>query len=296
MRPEGVAFTTHPPVLVCPRCLADARAERPLAAGACGACGFREERTPGGVPVLLPGEGEAAAYYEDPAVLDEYAAFHYPDRDPLAAMLGADAVPLERRYPFALPALLEPRPEGFALDVGCACGFVTFALARLHREAWGLDRSVKLTDLSVKIAAEGRACYRAREMGERFRDVEVPVCAPANVRFLVADAASVPAPSRSFATVALLNAIDRVSDPGRALAEAARLVAPDGLLLVASPYTWLEAFTPRTRWLDGPDAVRRAVGDAFRLEREVRLPFFIPHHARSGQLAVTIVQRFRRIP
>jgi len=286
----------HPPVLLCPRCLAEFRAERALRGGTCGACRFREGRTPGGAPVLLASAGSGAAYYEDPAVLDEYVAFHYPDGDPLASMLGADAIPLARRYPFALPALLEPRPDGFALDIGCACGFVTFALARLHREAWGLDRSVNLIDASVEIAAGGRARYRLREMGERFCEVEVPVSAPENARFFVADAASVPAPSESFATVALLNAIDRVDDPERALAEAARLVAPSGLLLVASPYTWLETFTPRSRWLDGPEAVRRALGEAFRLEREVRLPFFIPHHARSGQLAVTIVQRFRRIP
>ena len=65
--------------------------------------------------------------------------FHYPDGDPLEALLGAATPPLASRFPFALRDLWERRPDGLALDVGAACGRMTFELARDHRWAVGLD-------------------------------------------------------------------------------------------------------------------------------------------------------------
>ncbi|MGH7162568.1 MAG: methyltransferase domain-containing protein, partial [Planctomycetota bacterium] len=131
------------------------------------------------------------------------------------------------------------------------------------------------------------------------RDVEVLFQAPANARFCLADALRLPFPRESFSTVVALNLIDRVADPVRALEELARVIAPGGVLVVGSPYTWLEGFTPRARWLGGkeargPDVVRARLGARFTLEREAQLPFFIAHHARSGQLGAAHVQRFRR--
>ncbi|MGH7162460.1 MAG: hypothetical protein ACREID_03165, partial [Planctomycetota bacterium] len=79
------------------------------------------------------------AHYDSVAARDEYLAFHYPDGDPLRALLGDTAPPLEHRYPFVLPSFWDGDPEGRALDVGAACGRVTFALALDHKIAWGLD-------------------------------------------------------------------------------------------------------------------------------------------------------------
>ncbi|MFI5403294.1 MAG: methyltransferase type 12, partial [Planctomycetota bacterium] len=76
--------------------------------------------------------------------------------------------------------------------------------------------------------------------------------------------------------------------------------APGGLLLVGSPYTWKEEFTPRARWLgrvgDGGAEVRARLLPRFLREAETDMLFFIPHHARSGQLGRTHIQSFRRQP
>ena len=44
----------------------------------------------------------------------------------------------------------------------------------------------------------------------------------------------------------------------------------------------------------GAAAIRARLAPAFRPDEETRLPFFIPHHARSGQLGVAHIQRFTR--
>ena len=233
--------------------------------------------------------------YESEQARDEYLAFHYPGEDPLRALIGERAPPLAERYPFSVRALWDAAPAALALDVGCACGRVTFDLARDHRAAVGVDRSRALVGAAAAVRASGRARYTTLVSGDVRAAADVPVETAPNARFAIGDALALPFRDGAFATVVALNLIDRVPDPAQALREAARVTAPRGVLLVGSPYTWLEAFTPRARWLDGPEGVRAVLGAAFRCEREVGLPFFIPHHERSGQLAVSLVQRFRRI-
>ncbi len=210
-------------------------------------------------------------YYRLTATRDEYVAFHYPETDPLPAFLGPRSPPLSERYPFAVRKLWKPAAR--ALDIGCAVGRIACDLARDHALAVGIDLSRLLLD-----AAKGRG----------------------GARFAQADALALPFADGAFDTVVALNLIDRVPDPARALDEAARVTAPRGLLLVGSPYTWKEEFTPRARWLgpvgEGGAEVRARLGARFLREAETEMLFFLPHHARSGQLGRTHIQAFRRQP
>jgi SAM-dependent methyltransferase len=260
---------------------------------------------PGGAYIDdLPATAAGQGYYDLDATCEEYLAFHFPDGDPLAALLGAAAPPLEERYPFALRGLWQAHPQGRALDVGAATGRITFDLARDHREAWGVDLAATLVHGARAVQRSGVARYRTVLEGRLLEEHEVEVGAPSHARFAVASALALPFRSALFDTVVALNLVDRVPDPRRALDELARVTSPGGILLVASPYTWLESFTPAERWLGGflrdgapvrgPDSVRRHLSDAFALQRETRLPFFIPHHARSGQLGVAHIQIFQR--
>jgi len=243
-------------------------------------------------------------YYERDKVLREYLAFHYPDGDPMEALLGERTPPVETRFPFAVRDRWEPRPDGLALDVGAAVGCVTFDLARDHAYAIGLDLSPMLMRGARRVQTEGRARYETIVEGDLRASHDVMVPAPSNVSFLVGDALQLGFSDRTFATVVALNLIDRVPDPARALDELARVTAPGGTLIVASPFTWLPAFTDRERWLGGVvrsgepvrgiDTVRQRVGEEFSVQDERRLPFFIPHHARSGQLGVSCLITLRR--
>ena len=249
-----------------------------------------------------PDEGNA--YYEERSTLDEYLALHYPDGDPLERLLGDRAPGLYARFPYAVHTLCDPRPDGLALDVGAACGRVTFDLARSHRAAIGLDLSHRLIAGAREVQRTGRARYRTVDEGELLDTFDVEVEAPDNASFLVGNALALPFVDGVFATVVALNLIDRVPDPARALDELARVVAPGGALIVGSPYTWLESFTARDRWLGGferdgwpvrgRDTVRAHLERTLSFAEETTMPFYIGHHARSGQLGIAHIQMFRR--
>lgn len=247
-----------------------------------------------------------AGYYEEESTRDEYLALHWPDGDLLEPLLGERTPPLEGRYPYAARGWWEPRPRALALDLGCACGRTTLDLARDHRHAFGLDLSRSLVRAADGVRRSGRARYRTVVEGDLVREHDVAVDAPRNATFLVGDALALPFPDGAFGTVVALNLVDRVPDPGRAVDEMGRLVEPRGVLLVGSPWTWLDRFTSRERRLGGfegargpvrgPDALRARLAPAFAMEREALLPFFILHHARSGQLGLAHLQKFRRMP
>ncbi|MHC4937624.1 MAG: methyltransferase domain-containing protein [Planctomycetota bacterium] len=241
-------------------------------------------------------------YYEQEKTLHEYLAFHYPAGDPLEAILGAAAPPIEMRFPFALSRLWDRKPDGLALDVGAACGRMTFELARDHKWAVGLDLAKALVRGARQVRESGRARYRTQREGDLLDEHDVAVDAPRNTGFLVGSALDLPFADRMFETVIALNLLDRVPDPARALDELARVTK--GSLFVSSPYTWLEEFTPRERWLGGfvrngdpvrgIETVRERFANEFTIVDERRLPFFIPHHARSGQIAISCLIHLRR--
>ncbi|MDH3590904.1 MAG: class I SAM-dependent methyltransferase [Planctomycetota bacterium] len=252
----------------------------------------------------LPDSAAGRGYYALDTTRDEYLAFHYPAGDPLERLLGDRTPPLSERFPFAVKTLWAPRPDGVALDVGAAVGRVTFDLARDHRLAVGFDFSPVLVAGAQSVARTGHAAYSTTVEGELSETFEVAVDPAPNARFLVADALTIPFSDATFETVTALNLLDRVPDPSRLLAELTRVTAPGGTLILSSPFTWLRSFTPRERWLGGfrrdgkPvrgfEGTRALLDHAFALDHEVRLPFFIPHHTRSGQLGVAHVQRFVR--
>jgi len=243
-------------------------------------------------------------YYEQERTLHEYLAFHFPDGDFLEPLLGAATPAPENRFPLALRRLWDRRPRGAALDVGCACGRMTFELAQDHRHAVGLDTAGMLVRGAVSVRDSGRARYRTVREGELFDEHDVSVKSAQNTAFLVGSALALPFPDRFFDTVLALNLVDRVPDPARALNELERVVRPGGQLLITSPFTWLEDFTPPDRRLGGfvrnggpvrgIETIRQRFANGFSIELERRLPFFIPHHARSGQLGVTCLIQLRR--
>jgi SAM-dependent methyltransferase len=214
-------------------------------------------------------KGTLTPYYRRTATRDEYLAFHYPETDPLPAFLGPRCPPLSDRYPFAEKLW----PARRALTSAPPAG-ITFDLAGPPRG--DQRRSSRM----LLAAAVGMRARNLRERDHAFRT------------------RSVPFPDGAFDTVVALNLIDRVPDPARALDEAARVTAPKGLLLVGSPYTWKEEFTPRSRWLgpvgEGGAEVRERLGGRFAREAETEMLFFHPAPRAVRPARRTHIQVFRR--
>ena len=106
--------------------------------------------------------------------------------------------------------MLDVRPDETVVDVGCGAGLL---LAALNRQ--GAERAIGF-DFSE------RALHLARHGLAR-----APVC--------VAEAEHVPFASTTFDCVVCLGSLEHFADPDAALREMARLVRPEGRLLIVVP-------------------------------------------------------------
>lgn len=144
--------------------------------------------------------------------------------------------------------------DGPAVDIGCAVGGSTFALAeRLQRLTVGIDLNFAMLRVASAALREARVRYARRRVGlvydRQERDVDVP--AREMVDFWCCDAAVLPFAPATFAFAASINVIDCLAAPREALAEIARALRPGGTALIATPYDWSPAATPVEQWLGG---------------------------------------------
>ena len=110
------------------------------------------------------------------------------------------------------PWILEKMAQHFGnskacdvLDVGCGAGFLSNRMARAGHRVVGIDISQE----SLKVA-------------QRHDHTET-------VRYELADAYNLPFPDASFDVVTAMDFLEHVEDPGRAIAEASRVLRPGGL-------------------------------------------------------------------
>jgi len=95
----------------------------------------------------------------------------------------------------------------------------------------------------------------------------------ARIEFFQGDAHNLKPQFTGYDLVLVANLLDRLYDPSRFLRTIHQRLNPGGLLVIASPYTWLEEFTKKQNWIGG---IRRA-GEPFTtlegLQEELSLHF-----------------------
>lgn len=243
--------------------------------------------------------------YETEALLAQYLDFHYgPDHFGVA------------NYPRACAELaitaLGNAPRTRALDMGCAVGRTSFELARAFDEVVGIDLSHRFVEAAATLAENGIMHYQVPDEGElrlqRHTDLETLGLTRARqrARFLQGDASQPDPELGTFDLVFAGNLIDRLADPAAFLAQMPGLVRPGGVLVITSPYTLLEEYTPRSHWIGGfekngqparvLDGLRSHLGSGFTLEPPVRdLPFVIRETSRKYQHSLAQATVWRRL-
>ncbi len=239
--------------------------------------------------------------YESDQLLSEYLLFHYGAPEEVLPGAGGPREALE--YPArcvgeCLDLARLPR-EARALDLGCAVGRSSFELARHCAEVVGIDFSQRFIEAAQRLQQAGEMPYRRTDEGDLTTALIARVPQEIDrqrVRFETGDAADLRADLGAFDVVLLANLIDRLPEPRRCLARLPELVHPGGQLIITSPYTWLEEWTPRAHWLGGFEREGRRVGTldglhaaldrAFELTATRDLPFLIREHARKFQWSV----------
>jgi putative 4-mercaptohistidine N1-methyltranferase len=248
--------------------------------------------------------------YETDRLLAEYLLFHYASADEILPPCGG-AVESALFYPVrcvtecvdatALPA------NARALDLGCAVGRASFELARYCTEVIGIDFSHRFIDAANTLRDAGVLGFDRTDEGALV--TRLTARAPTGidrtrVRFETGDAMDLRDHLGAFDVVLMANLIDRLSDPRRGLERLPGLVNPGCQLIITSPYTWLEEFTPREKWLGGferngaavnsLDGLQAALTKDFQLVARKDIPFLIREHARKFQWSVAEASIWRR--
>jgi putative 4-mercaptohistidine N1-methyltranferase len=244
-----------------------------------------------------------ASFYDTDEALAQYLLFHYGTPEQVCPLLpearGACGFPVR----CVTESLRHLRLENArrALDLGCAVGRSSFELARHFEEVIGLDFSERFIEAARTMQRDGAMTIRVPREGvatDEFR-LELPDDLPRErVHFEPGDACALRDGLGAFDLVLMANLIDRLPDPARCLAQLSALVAPHGWLVLTSPYTWLEDYTPRERWLDRGDGtlagLQMHLEPAFSLAHRFDLPMLIRDHRRKYQWTVTEASVWRR--
>jgi len=251
----------------------------------------------------------ASAYYETDKMLSEYAEFHYGD-----SHFGVE------NFPKALADLairvIGKRPVLHALDLGCAAGRSSFELARHFDQVTGIDFSARFINLGVQMGGSatepGRLRYTFAEEGELVSYHERSLAELGmeqtrnKVAFFQGDACNLKPHFTGYDLILAANLIDRLYSPSKFLDSVHERLNLGGLLIIATPCTWLEEHTPRAEWVGGfkkdgenfttLDGLKARLGGHFRLiEGPLDVPFVLRETKRKFQHTLSEVTVWERL-
>lgn len=242
-----------------------------------------------------------SAIYETDKLLAEYLLFHYGSRD--------EILPATRSWPAGMSDALDfpcrtvsHFSQGLVargLDLGCAVGRSTFEMSRTCESVTGIDFSHAFIHAAESLRRGDVISYTRREEASLVTNLDAR--APAGIdagrlEFLQGDAMNLPPELGSFDRVHAANLICRLPEPKRLLDRLPALVGPGGELVLATPCTWLEEFTPPDRWPVGGtmEWLKSQLAPSFTLVREVDVPFLIRETARKFQWTTSLVTVWKR--
>ncbi|MCF8192088.1 MAG: 5-histidylcysteine sulfoxide synthase [Burkholderiales bacterium] len=244
-------------------------------------------------------------YYESDRQLAEYVEFHFGDE--------CFGVP---NFPRALAqiaiAAIGDRPARTALDLGCATGRATFELAKHFGHVTGVDFSARFINAGVQLRDTGELRYQRVEEGDLVSYQTRTLAAlglvevAGKVDFLQGDACNLKTVLTGYDLILAANLIDRLYDPMAFLGRIHERLNVGGVLMLSSPYTWLEDHTSKENWLGGfkkdgeswttLDALKAALAPHFRMLGEPRdVAFVIRETRRKHQHTLAEVTVWERV-
>ena len=244
--------------------------------------------------------------YESDELLQQYLIFHYASAEEQFPydFGGLDALDFPKRCVSEGVELSALPASARALDLGCSVGRSSFELARHCEEVVGIDYSQAFIDAANRMKTQGmHAAWRLDEgSGTTLLDLKIDTSIdPNRVHFEVGDAPQIREDIGQFDVVIACNLICRLPEPMRLLQRLPQLVKPSGQLIITTPFTWLEEYTPSDNWLgDGAQdsfaGLRSALEPSFELQRQWDMPFLIREHARKFQYSIAQASRWVRCP
>ncbi len=274
--------------------------------------GFRIVSSTGdGGVIHLGDEQNQVNPYETDSILNEYLTLHFAPAEiqmPFS-FISRDLTEFPQRcgelvIKWADKLGIQP---GRALDVGCAVGGASFKLAEMFSEVTAVDLSQSFIDAAKLLQTDGTIKFNCRTEGEQLISLEARMdrTLSQRINFRRADACSLPPEYVDFDAVLLANLLCRLPRPTACLSRmsgARGIVRKGGLLVITTPFTWMEKFTPRESWFGGrkddektseEELIERLSND-FELLDKFDMPLLIREHARKYQLISSLATVWQR--
>lgn len=189
--------------------------------------------------------------YETDKVLSEYLEFHFGDsyfNVPNFPKAIADAALIH----------MNQHHNHKALDLGCAVGRTSFELSKYFDEVYAIDLSTTFINAANQLQNKLHLRYTIPIEGDilDYRECSldqynVTVNETKKIKFLQGDACNLKSHFNQFNLIVAANIIDRLYDPIIFLEKIHERLVINGVLLISSPYTWLEEYTDKEHWLGG---------------------------------------------
>ena len=201
--------------------------------------------------------------------------------------------------------------HGAVLDLGCAVGRASVELSRHFERVVGLDYSEAFIRTARDLLDQGSLRYQRHESGRHWTELLASVpddVDRSRIQFVQGDASDLDSAGLGqpgqFDAVLLSNLLCRLPDPAACLKQFVgnhSPVAENGVLVLASPNSWLEQYTNPEDFLDAPDSesALEKLGKLlyeYELLHHQDLPFMIREHRRKYEYVVSQVSIWRRRP
>ncbi|MEQ1789419.1 MAG: 5-histidylcysteine sulfoxide synthase [Rickettsiales bacterium] len=259
--------------------------------------GFRIVRSEDKIPC------SGASIYETQEMLNKYMLMHWGsekeiwDCVPKSKQLSPEVVHLPQKCAELVAQYANGHEQ--ALDLGCAVGRSTFEMARSFENVVGIDYSHEFIETANSLKNNGECTYWRKDSGAEGATLAAkvnPEIDRIKIHFEQGDACSLPISLKDFDAVLMANVLCRLPNPVSCLERmqgANALVKKGGVLIMTTPFSWLEEYTPKSNWIDGINGVKKILTE-FELIHQEELPFLIREHSRRFEYIITLASVWRR--
>jgi len=253
--------------------------------------------------------------YEADNVLAQYLFLHYAESLSQKHFLVGSAINFD--FPQKCARLLVEFCKKLQVatnsvaDVGCAVGGTSFELARTFHQVIGIDLSKRFIEVATHLKTIGSYSFDLLLEGDVSEKVKAQVDSSIDrtrVQFKQADACALPPNLTGLDAALLINLVCRLPSPKACLNRLGGqfgLIRPGGLVLIASPFTWSEEYTPKEVWLGGyrlgsqtidsrEELIKQMKGNGFTLVHEEDSMLMIREHRRKFQYILPNLTLWKR--
>lgn len=234
--------------------------------------------------------------YETDEAISQYCEFHYGEENFAVKNFPKNSVDVLKPY-------LKDIKTTKAMDLGCSVGRSSFELATIFDEVLAIDFSANFINVGVKLKKYDHLTFKVATQGDLFDEKTVSLKdfnlenTKDKVTFMQGDACNLKDLYTGYDLIFCSNLIDRLYYPQKFLDDVPKRVNKGGMLVLLSPYTWLEDYTPKQNWLGGflkdnkeiktLDTLKKNLEKEFELIDCIDVPFVIKETSRKYQHTIS---------